>query len=488
MAFDAGTVIAHIKADITDFKEGIGEAKSSLTGLNSNFDKTADISKKFVAGMMVAGAGAVFLGKKIFDQAAAFEQSQIAFTTMLQSAEKADKLLAELAQFAKITPFELQGIEASAKQLLAMGSSADDLIPELKALGDISAGVGAPLDRLALNFGQVRLQGKLTGRELRDFAVNGVPLVAALSEQLGVSEQAIADMVSAGEISFKNVKDAMIAMTSEGAQFGNMMEKQSLSATGQISNLKDSISLLAREIGVILLPIVKNFITFMLDNVLPGVRSFSLLIRDNKEAVAAISIAIMVLMIPAFIAWAVAAGTAAVATIAATWPIIALAAAVGVAAYVILKNWDEIKAGTIALVDTIKSKFTEMVNSLKNIGGQIKDAIVRPFEDAWNKIKELADKIKDKLDFTKRHSPSVLDIVNRGVYKVNKALRGIEFATTLAPAMSSSVVQQGGQGVKVNQIRIDMAGAIISDEYAAQQMGEKIGDSIIRKLQLNVRF
>ena len=173
-----------------------------------------------------------------------FEQTQIAFQTMLGSAEEANKLLGELSEFASRTPFTISGIRQNAKLLLGMGVAAEDMIPTLKALGDVSAGLNVPMERIALNFGQVRVQGKLTGRELRDFAIAGVPLVSELAKNLGIAEKEIAAMVSRGEIGFKEVEEAFVSMTSAGGRFANLMDESSKTFPGQISNIQDSFHIL----------------------------------------------------------------------------------------------------------------------------------------------------------------------------------------------------------------------------------------------------
>lgn len=103
---------------------------------------------------------------------------------MLGSGEKARILLNDLSQFASKTPFEIPEIRSNAKQLLAMGISADNLIPTMKALGDVSAGLSVPMDRLALAYGQVIAKGKLQGGELKQFTEAGVPLIETLSNRL----------------------------------------------------------------------------------------------------------------------------------------------------------------------------------------------------------------------------------------------------------------------------------------------------------------
>lgn len=219
-----------------------------------------DIKKSlFQIGVGLAGA-TVAVG--VFVRAAGkFEQSTIAFETMLGSAEEGKRVLSELAEFAARTPFTLDGIESSAKQLLAMGIETQKLMPSLKALGDVSAGLSVPIARLALNFGQVKTQGRLTGRELRDFAIAGVPLTAELAKQLKVSKGEVAKLVSAGKIGFPEVEKAFISMTSEGGKFANLMDKQARSLFGIWSNMIDRLQLMARAIGAKVLPKVKKMVS-----------------------------------------------------------------------------------------------------------------------------------------------------------------------------------------------------------------------------------
>lgn len=263
-ALGTGATIAITIRAIDDFSK-------TFKKLGTGIGKIQLLTKATLAGIVGVGAALTAFGISSIKVAADFEQTQIAFTTMLGSAERAEKLLKDLADFAKKTPFTLTGVEASSKQLIAMGIEVDELLPTLKSLGDVSAGLSVPLDRLALNFGQVRIQGKLTGRELRDFAIAGVPLVSELAKNLNVSESAIAEMVSAGDIGFDKVARAFETMTSEGGKFFNLMDKQSESAAGKFSNFQDSIELLQREMGVAFLPVLKELADTLVNDVLPAI-------------------------------------------------------------------------------------------------------------------------------------------------------------------------------------------------------------------------
>ncbi len=194
-------------------------------------------------------AGLVRLGQQIVNVRGEFQQLQVAFETMLNSKEKANKLMSEVVDFASKTPFKLSEVAGGTKQLLAYGVEAENVIPTLKSLGDVSAGLSVPIGRLILNYGQVKTQMKLTGRELRDFNMAGVPLIAELSKNLNKSEQEIQEMVSAGKIGFKEVENAFRTMSSEGGRFANLMDKQAKTITGRISNLGDNIEKMFNEIG-----------------------------------------------------------------------------------------------------------------------------------------------------------------------------------------------------------------------------------------------
>ena len=240
----------------------------SLKRIRTNIKKTDASVKRLdgsISGLGVGLAGlAVGYGAiKAIKIAGDFEQTGIAFETMLGSVEKGQQVLKDLDTFAKKTPFSIKGVQDNAKLLLAVGIQADNLIPTMKTLGDVSAGLSVPLERLALNYGQVKSQGKLTGRELRDFAIAGVPLTAQLSKQLGVSTTAIQSMVSKGQIGFPIVEQAFRDMSGEGGRFANLMDKQNKSFLGQVNEMTESFQILARTIGQTLIPIIRPFVKLL---------------------------------------------------------------------------------------------------------------------------------------------------------------------------------------------------------------------------------
>lgn len=207
---------------------------------------------------LIAGA---FVGNEIFKYIkwvvtlwSNLEKTTVAFETMLGSSELAKSTLEDLSDFASKTPFDIVGIRDNAKQLLAMGVNIDNLLPTMKMLGDLSAGLSVDMGRLTLAYGQTLAKWVLQGGELKQFMEAGVPLISELAKQFWVAEGAIYDMTSAGEISARDVSQALESMTSDGGRFANLMEKQSATFWGTISNIEDDIIRMWEKIGTAMLP------------------------------------------------------------------------------------------------------------------------------------------------------------------------------------------------------------------------------------------
>ena len=196
----------------------------------------------------------------IISLADSFEQSKIAFETMLWSWERAEQMLQQLSDFATKTPFEIQWVRQNAQQLIAMWVSADDILPTLKSLWDVSAGLSVPLERLALNYWQVIAQWKLTWRELRDFTMAWVPLLDELSNMLWKSTTQIQSMISSWQITSNDVVQAFQNMTSEWWKFADLMSKQATTLSWLRSNFQDNLSRIGEEVWSAVIPTLKWYV------------------------------------------------------------------------------------------------------------------------------------------------------------------------------------------------------------------------------------
>lgn len=155
------------------------------------------------------------------------------------------------------------------------------------------------------------------------------------------------------------------------------------------------------------------------------------------------------------------------------------------------KAWTAIKEMVASIWEGIKNIFSGIVQHIKNWGSEVLKALTQPFSDAWERIKKTVEDIKGALDFTKRHSPSVMDILNKSVKLANGAMENLDFGIgNLTPHanIAPSFATPGGSGSQAIAIHINLDGAVISSESAAQEMSELIGDNIIKRLQQNIRI
>ena len=199
--------MAGVKFDITGNANGFISAARQAESAAKNMGKSVtnegkaldDMFKKLASGMATIGAGlsASALTKQIFNIRSEFQQLEVAFTTMLKSKEKANKLMKDATEFAATTPFDLKGVAAGIKQNLAYGASVDTVIDEMRMLGDVAAGVSMPLNDLVYLYGTLRTSGKVATIDIRQFAGRGIPIYEELAKVLGVAKNEVAGLVTA---------------------------------------------------------------------------------------------------------------------------------------------------------------------------------------------------------------------------------------------------------------------------------------------------
>lgn len=248
---------AHIKvtADISEAKVRLQQMQTQL----KNTGKTADDVSSSIQGAFQKIGSAMAVGlsvaglqqftNQLIRTRGEFQQLEIAFGTMLGSTEKADALMKQLIQTAAKTPFDMQGIANGAKQLLAYGTASEEVNDTLIKLGDIAAGLSLPLGDLVYLYGTTMAQGRMFTMDLRQMQGRGIPIADEIAKIMNVSKQAVPEMVTAGKVTAEIFSQAIKNMASEGGKFYNLMEKQSASLTGQISNLEDAIAQMFNEIG-----------------------------------------------------------------------------------------------------------------------------------------------------------------------------------------------------------------------------------------------
>lgn len=365
-----------------------------LDAFQGRIEKAARASRIATVGLTTTGIAVGGLGLMAVKAAGRYEQSQIAFETMLGSAEDAQRLLNDLTTFARTTPFELTGLEDMTKRLLAYGIEQENVLKDLEVLGNISAGVGMDkLPNLILAFGQVSAATRLTGMELRQFTEAGVPLLDELAKTMNKPVKEIQKMVSEGQVGFPIVRQALQNLTAEGGRFEDLMGKQAKSLEGLWSNLVDIWGVFLREEGLALLDWAKEFVKFgihIVEDVLPKWVAMTKQVVgwlvDHKEVLIVVAGAITGLLTPAVLALTAAF----VAMGAALAPYMLTGVAIGglvAGALYLIKNWDAVKQTVVALGMALKEwlvdkwqgvveSITAGVNKIKGVFQGMYDFVV----------------------------------------------------------------------------------------------------------------
>lgn len=182
-----------------------------------------------------------------------FQQTEMAFKTMLQSEEKADALMKQLIRTAAVTPFGVEDVTEGAKQLLAFNVAAEDVNKTLIGLGDVAAGMGLNLKDLVMLYGTTIAKGKMDTMDLYQFLNRGIPIADEIAKVMGLDVtnaiEEVQKQIKAGKVTSDIFIQAMQSMTAEGSKFGGLMEAQSKTITGQISNIEDAIEQMFNELG-----------------------------------------------------------------------------------------------------------------------------------------------------------------------------------------------------------------------------------------------
>lgn len=244
-----------ITGDNSNFIRKLHECENGVKNASKQIEQSGlgieDLFNRMTRAAAAFGAG--FTAKELISNIAKvrgeFQQLEVAFKTMLGSEDKANALMQQLVKTAATTPFDLQGVANGAKQLLAYGENAENVNDDLIRLGNIAAGLSQPLGDIVYLYGTTMTQGRLYTQDLNQFTGRGIPMIRELAKVFGVAEGEVKSLVEAGKVGFPEVQKVIQNLTNEGGMFYNLMQEQSKTITGQISNIEDAISTMFNEIG-----------------------------------------------------------------------------------------------------------------------------------------------------------------------------------------------------------------------------------------------
>lgn len=244
-----------ITGDNSNFLRRLHEVENGVKDTSKQIEQSGLGIEELFGRMTRAAAafGAGFTAKELISNIVQvrgeFQQLEVAFKTMLGSEDKAAALMQQLVKTAATTPFDLQGVANGAKQLLAYGEDVEKVNEDLIRLGNIAAGLSQPLGDIVYLYGTTMTQGRLYTQDLNQFTGRGIPMIRELAKVFGVAENEVKGLVEAGKVGFPEVQKVIMSLTDEGGMFFNLMQEQSKTITGQISNIEDSISTMFNEIG-----------------------------------------------------------------------------------------------------------------------------------------------------------------------------------------------------------------------------------------------
>lgn len=410
MSQSVGSIHYDLDIDTSKFNSQVAQVNEKLDGVGSAMLGVA--KKVAVVGGAMAAMGAV-VGIKT---AAELETARQGFITLLGSAEKADATMARVKKEAARTPFEVPGLTKATQLLTAVTHDGDKALDLILSVGEGLAAMGRgqeELDRIAVNMQQIAATGRATQMDVRQFAFAGIPIFEMLSQETGLAGEALDKFISDGNVSFDLLTNMFKKSTAEGGRFFNAYKNQAGTFDQTLSNLKDTVKIFLadfiKQSGIFdkvkkAMMSLNDFMVKHKGEIMNGLKvaftvlytAISLVVKiigtiikflsEHKVVAAAVAGIIGTLMVAAFVAWAIAAASAAIATIAATWPLLLLGAAIGAVAYLIISHWNTIKNAFAAAIDFIRDHWQLIIGILLGPLGIILGLVISHFTQIKNFI------------------------------------------------------------------------------------------------------
>lgn len=408
------------------------QSKKATSGIKGFADKCNKMSGALSAiaavqlGSVFTGmaGGILNMGIASVQAAAQMRQYEIAFQTMLKSAEAGTQMLRDLQQFAAETPFDVPGVVSAGQQLMAFGFKAEEIIPMLTNLGDAASGLGLGTEgvsRLAYALGQMQTSGKLNAQDMMQLTSAGISAWDMLAQAAGKTVAEMKDLCSKGAIDSKAAVQTIIAGMND--QFGGMMAKTSDEVAGLLANIEETAGNTSAAVGKYLTEAfnIKGILKDVSDRLGEFQQKMQTATEQGKSMGDVIKECVPAPVIAAIGAFAAVLAVVSVAAVAAlgavlglTASMVAIGAAIGAAIALIITYWDEIidavNIAVQAILDTVVIIGTAVTEAILGVVrwiiGTIGDmwANITGNQDNWfSKFSSmLGDAIKEVEDFAKK--------------------------------------------------------------------------------------
>jgi len=264
-------LIVTIGAQTRQFDKALGASMRKMQNFGAN---TKKLGKSMTRSLTMPIAA---LGAAAIKSAADLETMEVSFISLTGGAKQAADMMANLNEFTAKTPFQIEAVAKSARQLIASGSGIGDVNEQLQFLGDIAATSGQPIDEIAAIFSKVNAKGKVELESLNQLAERGIPIFTALSEATGLP----ADKLGAGAVSVEQFNSVLKGFSDEGGFAAGAMERLSETASGKFSTALDNLKLAGASLAESLLPTVKQ----LLDKFVGLMQALTALSPETKKFV-----------------------------------------------------------------------------------------------------------------------------------------------------------------------------------------------------------
>lgn len=250
-----GEIATVATLDTKDFEKGAKQVKKHFQEISKAAKKEGDAIKAALKevykaiGIAFTAQQAVQFINKMVNVRAEIQALEVSFRTLLGSQQASAALMSQMNEFAAATPLMIDDLAKAAQTMLGFNVAADEVMPMLKAIGDISMGDSQKFQSLALSFSQMSSVGKLMGQDLLQMINAGFSPLAVMSEKTGKSIGELKEEMSKGAISADMVKQAFIDATSEGGQFYGMLKSQGDTVKGALGALSGAITDMFNGIG-----------------------------------------------------------------------------------------------------------------------------------------------------------------------------------------------------------------------------------------------
>lgn len=451
--------VRRVGDDLETVSKQSQKATSGIKGFADKCNKMTGALSTIAAvqlGSVFTGmaGGILNMGIASVQAAAQMRQYEIAFQTMLKSAEAGTQMLRDLQQFAAETPFDVPGVVSAGQQLMAFGFKAEEIIPMLTNLGDAASGLGLGTEgvsRLAYALGQMQTSGKLNAQDMMQLTSAGISAWDMLAQAAGKTVAEMKDLCSKGAIDSKAAVQTIIAGMNE--QFGGMMAKTSDEVAGLLANIEETAGNTSAAVGKYLTEAfnIKDILKDVSDRLGEFQQKMQTATEQGKSMGDVIKECVpapVIAAIGAFAAVLVVVSVAAVATLGAVLGlsagIVAAGAAIGAAIALIITYWDDlanaVKAAVQGILDTVVIIGTAVTEAILGVVRWILDTIGDMWADITgdhnNWFNDFADMLGDAMD-------AVEDFARKAIEWFNKVFAAKQRATATE---SSADDGHGGAG------------------------------------------